>query len=410
MITSLTHVAVATVALLVSVWILRRVKAWLLGRLEQVSFPPERLVPGLAADFHPLIVQAGKTLVNLAWAATILVLVYIWLAYCLSQFPESAVWAEQLKEFLIALVIEFGRGALGAIPGVIAVVVVLLIARWFVRFIRIFFDKVASGSISLPGLERETARTTQALIIIIVWLLALVAAYPYIPGSGTAAFQGLSVLIGLMVTLGSTGIINQVISGLFVVYSKSVRAEDYVRVGDIEGEVIDVGFLATKLRTPRQEEITIPHSVLVGTATTNYSSLAGDTGMAVTTSVTVGYDVPWRQVHALLQLGAARTQGLRRVPLPRVMQRELSDVCVQYMLLAHLENGKNRAAVLSELHAQIQDAFNEFGTQIMSPHFEAQPEKPVVVPKSRWYAAPAGPEEATPESVPSQQETKILSP
>jgi small-conductance mechanosensitive channel len=410
MITSLTHVAVATVALLVSVWILRRVKAWLLGRLEQVSFPPERLVPGLAADFHPLIVQAGKTLVNLAWAATILVLVYIWLAYCLSQFPESAVWAEQLKEFLIALVIEFGRGALGAIPGVIAVVVVLLIARWFVRLIRIFFDKVASGSISLPGLERETARTTQALIIIIVWLLALVAAYPYIPGSGTAAFQGLSVLIGLMVTLGSTGIINQVISGLFVVYSKSVRAEDYVRVGDIEGEVIDVGFLATKLRTPRQEEITIPHSVLVGTATTNYSSLAGDNGMAVTTSVTVGYDVPWRQVHALLQLGAARTQGLRRVPLPRVMQRELSDVCVQYMLLAHLENGKNRAAVLSELHAQIQDAFNEFGTQIMSPHFEAQPEKPVVVPKSRWYAAPAGPEEATPESVPSQQETKILSP
>ena len=409
MITSLTHVAVATVALLVSVWILRRVKAWLLGRLEQVSFPPERLVPGLAADFHPLIVQAGKTLVNLAWAATILVLVYIWLAYCLSQFPESAVWAEQLKEFLIALVIEFGRGALGAIPGVIAVVVVLLIARWFVRLIRIFFDKVASGSISLPGLERETARTTQALIIIIVWLLALVAAYPYIPGSGTAAFQGLSVLIGLMVTLGSTGIINQVISGLFVVYSKSVRAEDYVRVGDIEGEVIDVGFLATKLRTPRQEEITIPHSVLVGTATTNYSSLAGDNGMAVTTSVTVGYDVPWRQVHALLQLGAARTQGLRRVPLPRVMQRELSDFCVQYMLLAHLEDGKNRAAVLSELHAQIQDAFNEFGTQIMSPHFEAQPEKPVVVPKSRWYAAPAGPEEATPESVPSQQETKIQS-
>ena len=189
MITSLTHVAVATVALLVSVWILRRVKAWLLGRLEQVSFPPERLVPGLAADFHPLIVQAGKTLVNLAWAATILVLVYIWLAYCLSQFPESAVWAEQLKEFLIALVIEFGRGALGAIPGVIAVVVVLLIARWFVRLIRIFFDKVASGSISLPGLERETARTTQALIIIIVWLLALVAAYPYIPGSGTAAAE-----------------------------------------------------------------------------------------------------------------------------------------------------------------------------------------------------------------------------
>jgi small-conductance mechanosensitive channel len=305
---------------------------------------------------------------------------------------------------------DFGRGALSAIPGLIAVVIVFLIASWFVRLIRIFFDKIESGGISLPWVEPETARTTQALIIIIVWLFALVVAYPYIPGSGTAAFQGLSVLIGLMVTLGSTGIINQVISGLFVVYSKSVRPEDYVRVGDVEGEVIDVGFLATKLRTPKQEEITIPHSVLVGTATTNYSRLAGDNGMAVTTSVTIGYDVPWRQVHALLQLGAARTQGLRRTPPPRVIQRELSDVCVQYMLLAHLEDGKNRAAVLSELHAQIQDAFNEFGTQIMAPHFEAQPEKPVVVPKSRWYAAPAGPEESAANSAPSQQEMKIQSP
>lgn len=237
MITSLTHVAVATVALLVIVWILRRIKAWLLRRLEQITFPPERLVPGLAADFHPLIVQAGKTLISLAWAAMILVLVYIWLVYCLGRFPESAAWAEQLEQFLIALVVDLFRGALGAVPGVIAVVIVLLIARWFVRLISIFFDKVESGGISLPWVERETARTTQALIIIVVWLLALVAAYPYIPGSGTAAFQGLSVLIGLMVTLGSTGIINQVISGLFVVYSKSVRPEDYVRVGDAEGEL-----------------------------------------------------------------------------------------------------------------------------------------------------------------------------
>jgi len=220
----------------------------------------------------------------------------------------------------------------------------------------------------------------------------------------------LSVLIGLMVTLGSTGIINQVISGLFVVYSRSVRPEDYVRVGDIEGEVVEVGSLATKLRTPRQEEITIPHSVLVGTATTNYSRLAGDNGMAVTTSVTIGYDVPWRQVHALLQLGAARTHGLRRDPPPRVMQRELSDFYVQYLLLAHLEDGKNRAAVLSELHAQIQDAFNEFGTQIMSPHFESQPEKPIFVPKSAWYAAPAAPSDSPAGSGDSQQGVKKIVP
>jgi small-conductance mechanosensitive channel len=405
-VTSLMHVAVATVALLVLVWILRQVKLWTLRRLEQSDFPPERLAPGLAADFHPHIVQAGKTIINLLWAATILVLVYLWLVYSLGQFPESAPWAEQLQEFLIALFLDFAKGALGAVPGLVAVVIVFLIARWFVRMIRIVFDKVETGGLSLPWLERETARTTQTLIIMVVWLFALVAAYPYIPGSDTDAFKGLSVLIGLMITLGSTGIINQVISGLFVVYSKSVRPEDYVRVGDVEGEVIDVGFLATKLRTPRQEEITIPHSVLVGTATTNYSSLAGDNGMVVTTAVTIGYDVPWRQVHALLQLGAARTHGLRRDPPPRVMQRELSDFYVQYLLLAHIEGGKSRAAVLSELHAQIQDAFNEFGTQIMSPHFESQPEKPVFVPKSEWYAPPAAPSDSSAGAVNSQQGAK----
>jgi small-conductance mechanosensitive channel len=404
MATSLMHVAVATAALLVLVWILWRGKVWLLRRLEQITFPSERLAPGLATDFHPHIVQAGKTIISLLWAATILVLGYLWLVYSLGQFPQSAPWAEQLEEFLIALFLDFAMGALRAVPGLVAVVIVFLLARWFMRLIRIVFDKVETGRLSLPWLERETARTTQTLLIMVVWLFALVAAYPYIPGSDTDAFKGLSVLIGLMVTLGSTGLINQVISGLFVVYSRSVRPEDYVRVGDVEGEVTDVGFLATKLRTPRQEEITIPHSVLVGTATTNYSRLAGDNGMAVTTSVTIGYQIPWRQVHALLQLGAARTQGLRREPPPRVMQRELSDFYVQYLLLAHLENGKNRAAVLSELHAQIQDAFNEFGTQIMSPHFESQPEKPVFVPKSAWYAPPATPSAAG--SVNSPQEAK----
>lgn len=406
MITSWTHVAVATIALLVFVWILRRVKVSLLTRLERINFPPDTLLPGLATDFHPHIVQAGKSIISLLWLAAILVLFYLWLIYSLGQFPQSAPWANQLEDFLIALCIDFVRGALGAVPGLVAVVVVFLIARWIARLIRIVFDKVETGSLSLPGLERETARTTQTLLIMVVWLFALVAAYPYIPGSETDAFKGLSVLLGLMVTLGSTGIINQVISGLFVVYSKSVRPADYVRVGDIEGEVIDVGFLATKLRTPKQEEITIPHSVLVGTATTNYSSLAGDNGMAVTTCVTIGYDVPWRQVHALLQLGAARTRGLRRDPPPRVMQRELSDFYVQYLLLAHLEGGKSRAAVLSELHSQIQDAFNEFGTQIMSPHFESQPEKPVFVPKPAWHAAPAMPEDSGVGTVNSPQEAK----
>jgi small-conductance mechanosensitive channel len=321
----------------------------------------------------------------------ILLLGYWWFVYSLEQFPYTASLGQTLGTFFVNLLADFGRGVLAAIPGLVAVVIIVLIARWSVRLINAVFKEVEYGRLSLPWLEQETARTTRTLLIGVVWLFALVVAYPYIPGSDTAAFKGLSVLVGLMITLGSTGLINQVISGLFVTYSKSVKAGDYVRVGDMEGEVIDVGSLATKLRTPRQEEITLPHSVLVGTATTNYSRLAADHGMVVTASVTIGYDAPWRQVHELLLLGASRTAGIRNEPLPRVLQRELSDFYVQYQLLAHLEEGASRSAVLSELHAQIQDAFNEHGVQIMSPHFEAQPKKPVLVPKSAWYVPPSSP-------------------
>jgi small-conductance mechanosensitive channel len=377
--------------LLILIWSVRRARVWGVRKLHGIAPLARRFPPVLATDLQAHFSRGGQVIVRLLSAAAILVLFYLWLVYSFKQFPYTAPWGEQLARFLVDVLLQFGRGALDAVPGLAVVLIIILIARWCVRVINVIFTGIESGTISLPWFERETAHTTQTLLIFVVWLFALVVAYPYIPGSETDAFKGLSVLVGLMITLGSTGLINQVISGLFVIYSGSVRPEDYVRIGDIEGEITTIGSLATKLRTPRQEEITIPHSVLVGTATTNYTRLAGADGMVVTASVTIGYDVPWRQVHGLLLLGASRTRGLRKEPPPRVLQRELSDFYVQYQLLAHLEDAKNRAAVLSELHAQIQDAFNEYGTQIMSPHFESQPEKPVLVPKSKWHAAPAPP-------------------
>jgi small-conductance mechanosensitive channel len=390
MIPPLINILIATLILIVLIWVLRTVRIWTLRRLEKIAALPERF-PRIAGDLRPQLIQAAQSVIRMITTGVMLFLGYLWLVYSLEQFPYSAAWGNQLGEFLVSLFLDFGRGALAAIPGLIAVVIVILLARWCVRVVNVVFKEMDRGILSLPGLERETARTTQTLLIAAMWLFALVVAYPFIPGSDTEAFKGLSVLVGLMITLGSTGLINQVISGLFVIYSRSLRPGDYVRIGDIDGQVMNIGFLATKLKTPRQEEITLPHSVLVGAATTNYSRLAGDDGMVVTVSVTIGYDVPWRQVHALLLVGAARTRGIRSEPPPRVLQRELSDFYVQYHLMAHLQEGENRAEVMSELHAQIQDAFNEFGAQIMSPHFESQPEKKIVVPKTEWHAAPAPP-------------------
>jgi small-conductance mechanosensitive channel len=385
---SVARVLIATLILLGLMWLWRWVKIWLLKTLQSTALLPEKYLRLFAVDLRLHILQGGRAAIRLISAAVVLVLGYGWLVYSLEQFPYTTALGEKLETFLVQLFLDFGRGALAAIPGLVAVAIIILIAMWFVRVINTIFKEVEKGKLSMPWLEKETARTTQTLLIVAVWLFALVVAYPYVPGSETYAFKGLSVLIGLMIILGSMGLINQIISGLFVIYSKSVKSGDYVRIGDIEGEVINVGSLATKLRTPRQEEITLPHSVMMGTATTNYSRLAGEQGMVVTVSVTIGYDVPWRQVHELLLLGASRTPGIRKEPPPRVLQRELSDFYVQYHLLAHLEDGQSRVAVLSDLHAQIQDAFNEYGAQIMSPHFESQPKKPVLVPKSAWYAPP----------------------
>ena len=379
--TDLGGVLSTTLFLIISIWLARRARTGLLKKLSQASL--------LGGGIPALLLQGAQALTRLITAAAVLLFIYWWSVFLLNQFSATASWSEQLRLFLFSMFIEFGGGALRALPELFTVVVILLIARWGSRLVNALFNEVESGRLTFSWLERETARTTQTLVLVAIWLFALVVAYPYIPGSNTEAFKGVSVLVGLMITLGSTGLINQIISGLFVIYSRSVRPGDYVRIGDTEGQVIEVGFLATKLMTPRQEEITLPHSVLVGTGTTSYSRLAEEQGVVVTISVTIGYDVPWRQVHALLLLGAARTRGIRSAPAPRVLQRELSDFSVQYHLVAHLREGEKRGEVMSELHAQIQDAFNEFGAQIMSPHFESQPEKKIVVPRAEWHAAPA---------------------
>jgi small-conductance mechanosensitive channel len=238
----------------------------------------------------------------------------------------------------------------------------------------------------------ETAPTTRRVANAVVWLFAAAMAFPYIPGSETDALRGISVAVGLMVTLGSSGLVNQVMSGFVLTYSRAVRLGDFVRIGDVEGTIVYVGVLSTKLRTIRSEEVTIPNAVVVSQTTTDFSRLPDD--VLTPTSIAVGYGVPWRQVHALLRLAAERTPGIRRDPPPRVLQSALEDMAVHYTLLVGLEQQHARGVALSALHAQILDLFNEYGVQIVTPSYEGDPPEPKVVPKAKWFAAPARPDAA----------------
>jgi small-conductance mechanosensitive channel len=220
-------------------------------------------------------------------------------------------------------------------------------------------------------------------------MLALVMIYPYLPGSNSPVFRGISVFVGLVVSFGGSGVVGQYLSGLVIMYSRALRVGDYVRVAEHEGVVVALGMLSTKLRTNKREEVNIPNNLLVSTTTKNFSRLAGTEGVILYTTITIGYDAPWRQIHAMLIEAARRTPGLHAEPPPFVNQTALSDFYVEYQLNAHLERPEKRIRVLAGLHANIQDVFNEHGVQIMSPHYEADPADKKWVPRERWHEPPA---------------------
>jgi small-conductance mechanosensitive channel len=389
----LRHAALAIVATILLALVLLIVARMRRAALARIRGAAVRRLVLLQLDVWPILTGLNSALVKLTALAAWAVAAYVWLAFVLVQFPYTQPWGERLGGYIRGLLAQLAAGAVAGIPGLFAVLLVFLLARIVTRGAGALFDGVASGRLVVPWLEPDTARATRRLVVAVIWIFAITVAYPYVPGSETGVFKGVSVFVGLMITLGSTGYVNQVMSGLVVVYSRAVRPGDWIRMGETEGLVSQVGLLSTKLTNLRHEEITIPHAVLISTPVTNYTRLAGSNGAVVATTVTIGYDAPWRQVHALLERAAAATAGIRSDPPPRVYQRALSDFYAEYQLAAHLDRDDARVEVLSRLHAAIQDSFNEAGVQIMSPNFVEQPERAVVVPPERWYEPPAAPPE-----------------
>ena len=380
---------VATVLLIGVLWLVRRGADLALARVTRAVRPRAGVLFRL--DLWPFLHAAERTAVAVtAWGLG-LVAVYLWLTFALHQFPYTKPWGNQLGVYIVGLLYELATGALHAVPGLFAVVLIFLATRFIVRLVDVLFRGVEKGTVAVRGLPPDTAGATRRIITVLIWIFSLTVAYEYIPGAESDAFKAIGVFAGLMISLGSAGLVNQVMSGLVMIYARALRPGELVRAGEVVGVVSEVSLLSTKVVTAKREEVTIPNAVLAGTMVTNYSRLAGADGAIISTAVTIGYDAPWRQVHALLLLAAERTASVLKQPRPHVLQKALSDFYVEYELRCHIEPSEMRFQVLSDLHAQIQDVFNEFGVQIMSPHFEMQPERQVVVPLSAWHAAPASP-------------------
>ncbi|HDZ2088049.1 TPA: mechanosensitive ion channel [Klebsiella pneumoniae] len=314
---------------------------------------------------------------------------YLWLSWAFSLFPWTRVWSESLGDWSLGVIRHLSLSIVASLPGLMIVVLIFLLTWLIIRLVKVVLDQVAAGRIQIPGIHPETVSATRRLISVVIWLFALSAAYPFLPGANSLAFKGISVFFGLMLTLGSTGVMTHAMSGLVLIYSRALRKGDWIRLADNEGQVSEIGVLATKILTRENYIVTVPNAVVVGGKIINLSAESADGGVNLTTSVTIGYDTPWRQVHALLELAARRTSGVDQQIAPVVRKLGLLDWYTSYELQVRLLPTTKLPDGRNALHSSIIDVFNEFGAQIMSPNFVMQPKAAVVVPQEAWYAAPA---------------------
>ncbi len=377
----------ATVVYVLVIWGLIRVHRRASTRVTVAAEKQLRRLPGgeiiVTVAHAPAYVQ--RALTSLLMLVGLLV-TYQWLIFVLRHLPYTRPLGESLRTGLQSVTISAGQAVVDQLPNLAKVLVIVVVTRFLVRLAGVAFDAVAQERVTLPWIYPETAAPTRRIVTALLWLFALIVSYPFLPGSQSEVFKGASVFIGIIVSLGSTGVMNQIMSGFMVTYSRAVRSGDFVKIGDVEGTVTHLGALSTKVRTARNEDVTIPNVVVVSQTTTNYSRNAKSLGVLVPTSITIGYDAPWRQVHALLLMAAERTPGLRQEPKPVVLQTALEDFYVKYTLLVALEDQDKRVRTLATLHANIQDAFNEYrradhvaALRVGSPGCEDGSTKPVVL-------------------------------
>jgi len=320
---------------------------------------------------------------------SVVILVYSYLQTVLELFPWTRPVAKELFKLVLNPLESLWFGFVGSLPDLVFLAVLFLVLRYVLKLTRMFFSQVARGRIKLRDFDPDWALPTHKIVRFLMIAFSLVIAYPYIPGSDSLAFKGVSVFIGVIFSLGSSSFVSNVLAGLAMTYRGAYKEGDRVKIGDISGKVEEVKLMITRVQTVKNESVVIPNSNILNTNVVNYSVMARESGLVLHTTVGIGYDVPWRQVEAMLLLAAERTPGLQKEPGPFVLQTSMDDFAVSYEINAFCTEVNQVPSIKSDLHRNIQDVFNENDVQIMSPAYVSDPSSPKTVPPDDWYAAPA---------------------
>ncbi|MHA6248602.1 mechanosensitive ion channel family protein [Pontibacter sp. CAU 1760] len=305
---------------------------------------------------------------------TLFVMVYILLPILFSIFPWTEGYADTLLQYILNPLRDIGLGLINYIPNLLTILVIVVVTHYVVKFLRFLADEVETGKLEIAGFYKDWAAPTYNIVRFLLYAFMFVVIFPYLPGSDSPIFQGVSVFIGILFSLGSSSAIGNMVAGLVLTYMRSFKLGDRIKIGDISGDVIEKTLLVTRVRTTKNEDITIPNAMILNNHTTNFTSCSeqSEKGLVLHTTVTIGYDVPWPKVHQALIDAALATPNIEKSPQPFVLQTSLDDFYVSYQLNAYTFAANKMAVTYSNIHQNIQDKFNEAGIEILSPHYRAQ--------------------------------------
>jgi small-conductance mechanosensitive channel len=317
------------------------------------------------------IVELLRGSIRIVRFGALVMLAYLYVTLVFSLFDFSQTWAASLFGYIINPLRSVLISIVRFLPNLFFIIVIIFVTRAVIKLIRLIFIEVGRGKITFPRFYSEWAEPTYRIVRFLVIAFAGIMIFPYLPGSDSPAFQGVSIFLGVLFSLGSTSAIANIIAGLVITYMRPFTIGDRVRIAETEGDIIEKNLLVTRIRTVKNVDITVPNAMVLGSHITNFSSSAQDRGLILHTGVTIGYDVPWRKVHELLREAALRTANVSKEPAPFVLQKSLDDFYVSYELNAVTDQPNMMAKIYSDLHQNIQDTFNEAGVEIMSPHYGA---------------------------------------
>jgi len=305
--------------------------------------------------------------------AALIFIVYLSLPALFSIFPATENYTKTLLHWILSPAKSALMGFIRFLPSLVTIIVIIFIFKYAIKVIKFFFDEIKQENIKIDGFYSDWAMPTFNIIRFLLLAFMIVVIFPYLPGSDSPIFKGVSVFVGVLFSLGSSNAIANMVAGLVITYMRPFKIGDFIKIGDVSGEVIEKTALVTRIRTPKFEDITIPNSTVLSSTSTNFSANTkqNNNGLLIHTTVTIGYDVPWKDIHKALIDAALKTEMTEKEPIPFVLQTSLDDFYVSYQINVYTKEPTKQPRIYSSLHQNIQDSFNAAGIEIMSPHYSA---------------------------------------